>query len=394
MLFAFISLVFLQQKVRLKSEVYKETIQSSYLAFDYLNQAEIPYGELVEFKFTEHKNEKTFITRKHWGAYDLGIVQSTIKNETSQKVALLGNKNSKREALYLQENNQSLVLVGNAKIVGDVILPKRGVKTGNIAGVSYYGDEFVYGTIRYNAGKLPVIHTIEYLKQFVQGVFFDDMKSFDIQEGMLLKQAFTDETLLFETPVNLDLQNLSLQGNLVVVSATKIRVHSSVNLQNVILMAPEVVVESGVKGSFQILATQKVLIKSKAELLYPSSIVLLDNSEQEKAAYEEARIQIQEQAQVRGSVVYNAQKKGNNYKTQVFVAKGAKITGEVYCNLNLDLRGKIDGFVYTNNFITKEAGGIYLNHIYNGQIDAKSISEHYSGLLIGNTMLKVARWIE
>ena len=63
-LFAFISLVFLQQKVRLKSEVYKETIQSSYLAFDYLNQAEIPYGELVEFKFTEHKNEKTIATNK------------------------------------------------------------------------------------------------------------------------------------------------------------------------------------------------------------------------------------------------------------------------------------------------------------------------------------------
>ena len=48
----------------------------------------------------------------------------------------MGSHNNKRKALFLKDNNQPLKLVGDTRIVGDVVLPQRGVHSGNIAGTS------------------------------------------------------------------------------------------------------------------------------------------------------------------------------------------------------------------------------------------------------------------
>ncbi len=46
------------------------------------------------------------------------------------------NKRDQLAALYLKDNNKPLVLVGGTRIDGKAYLPKRGVKSGNIAGYS------------------------------------------------------------------------------------------------------------------------------------------------------------------------------------------------------------------------------------------------------------------
>ena len=137
---AFISLIYLQKKVAQKEVLFKETIHHTNLAFNYLDKADVVYDTKSELTFSEYDYENTSIQRKHWGIYDIVTVEARLKNEVFQKTGIMGGKASSRKALYLQETNKPLVLVGNTKIKGNVLLPKRGVKGGSIAGTSITGQ--------------------------------------------------------------------------------------------------------------------------------------------------------------------------------------------------------------------------------------------------------------
>lgn len=392
-LFAFISLVYLQTKVRLKSELHKETIQNVYQAFDYLSQKKVfPYQEQTTLKFTDFDKEETQLIKKRWGLFDLAIATSKINNERFQKTAIIGNHQINRKALYLQENNQPLVVVGTTKITGNVILPKRGVKTGSIAGTSYYGEKLIYGNINTNANRLPTIENLEYITQLSKGLPFQDYESLNLEDGVEMHQTFEKKTLLFETLNELRLNNMSLEGNIVLISSSKIRVFPSAKLNHVILIAPEVVFESGFIGNCQVFASKNITIKDNVKLSYPSGLTVIDQSQNNNDS--EEKIRISKGADVRGVVVYHSTNKVNNYNTQIFVEPNAKVTGEIYCNKNLELGGSVDGFVYTNNFIARQYGGTYINHIYNGQINVEAIPEEYNGLFVGELKPKIAAWVD
>ena len=395
-LFAFISLIFLQKKTQLKSELHQEAIHATYLAFDYLKEHDIPYDVETKQSFTEYDFEETTILKKRWGVFDLVIVQITLKNEAFQKVALMGNVNKNRKALYLQENNQPLKIVGNTRIIGDVIVPKRGVNTGNIAGVSYYGDRLVYGRMNITANQLPKVHGIEEIKQLATDPYFENSTYFRLEEGLKIRQSFTKKTLLFESGGLLRLGQMNLQGNIVIRSKTKIHVEASTTLKNVLLIAPEVIIESDVKGNFQVFANKRIHAKENVSLNYPSSLVVIkevdENGTSNQTGYKE--LHIEGGAHVRGAVLFYSFEKKEDYKVEVYIDEKAQVTGEVYCNKNLELRGRVDGFVYTNKFIAKHAGGIYVNHLYNGVINATAISDKYSGLSIDTENKSVAKWIE
>ena len=96
--FAFISLVFLQQKIQIKNSFYKETIQNVQLGFDFLSKNDIVYDEIQEYKFSENEFERTEILKKHWGLFDLVIIKSIIKNEFFQRTGLLGSNNSEKRS--------------------------------------------------------------------------------------------------------------------------------------------------------------------------------------------------------------------------------------------------------------------------------------------------------
>ncbi len=394
-LFAFISLVFLQKKVALKLDLQKETIHTTYLAFDYLKDHKIPYNVETTLSFTDYDFENTSVIKKRWGVFDVASVTSSLRNETYQKVALLGNVNSNRKAIYLQENNQPLVIVGTTKITGDVTLPKRGVKTGNISGTSYYGQELIYGKITTNSNQLPTIQNIAYLRQLLRELPIENQEYFRLKQGSNFAQSFTKNTKVFESEVDLELRNLSLQGNIVIISKSKIKIEATARLENIILIAPEVIIESNVKGSFQVFANKKIHIKQDVELNYPSSLVLLkQGGDIIPELSDSPAIQIDNKSTIKGVILYHNKSKASNYNTQVLIDEKARITGEVYCNKNLDLKGTVNGFVYTNNFIAKQSGGVYINHLFNAQIDATAISKKYNGLFIDTENRQVAKWIE
>ncbi len=73
------------------------------------------------------------------------------------KTAIIGGKFSTETTpvLYLQETQNGLSLVGTTAIKGVVFLPSQGVKTGYIAGNSFYGAKLIDGATEKSKTSLP-----------------------------------------------------------------------------------------------------------------------------------------------------------------------------------------------------------------------------------------------
>ncbi|WP_412560653.1 hypothetical protein [Winogradskyella sp. MIT101101] len=189
-----------------------------------------------------------------------------------------------------------------------------------------------------------------------------------------------------------------LTGHILIQSETKIIVHQSSNLKDVLLIAPEIEIRDNVVGNFQAVATKKIVIGSNVQLNYPSALVI---SEKQKIVQEGGTNQISEQnaividenSSIKGSVVYLGQEKHNNYKAQIELKENSTIYGELYCNQNVELQGNVYGTVYANNFIANQAGSIYQNHIYNGTIMVNELSQEYIGLMFNDSRKEILKWL-
>lgn len=402
---AFITLVYLQQKLRVKASFFQETVYQATMGFDYVATHGIPYEEELELNFNEEVESNIILIKKHWGIFDVITSKSSVKNEFFQKTSLTGGFTSNKEALYLKENNKPLVLVGNTEIRGNVALPRQGVKRGNIAGNSYYGSQLIYGNTRLSTSQLPMIANKEYIKQLSNGNFLNDnITHFELEENLQKVQSFDESTLLYQSNGSVNLQFVKLTGNIIIRSTTKITISKSAVLKDVILIAPKIEVYDNVRGNFQAFATEQINIGKQCSLEYPTALTIIEkavpivNSEQESITANTQlqttnQITINYNSTVKGIVTYLSESTQNNYKPQIILEEIATIVGEVYCERNFELKGTVKGMVYTDSFVATQFGSVYINHIFNGRIIATELPEEYCGLQLPKTKTNVAKWI-
>ncbi|CAA0251508.1 hypothetical protein [Tenacibaculum maritimum] len=394
-LFAFISLVYLQQKIQLKNVLYKEAIHNVLYGFDFLQNKAIPYEEVKEYQFSENKVEKTEILKEPWGVFDIAYVRSSVKNEFFQKIGLLGGFSGNKDALYLKDNNSPLVLVGNTRIEGDALLPKEGVKLGNISGVSYNGSQLIYGNKGISTSELPKIENIEYIRRFLKKQYINDsVEYFQLEDKLRKTQLFTKGIAVCTSLDNIVVRNVHLKGKIIIQSTRAIKVAASAILEDVILIAPKVELESNTVGTFQVIASENIIVNKGCKLRYPSALVIANDKEESLVQLKERFIAIHERSDIAGIIIYEGSTKGGNFNSQITISEKAVVKGEVYCNENLELLGNVYGTVFTNRFIAKQFGSVYINHIYNGIIANQRLAKEYCGLFMENsTRKKVAKWL-
>jgi hypothetical protein len=383
---AFILYIQLQNNLKAQQNLVAQTIQNTTNGIAYsLQNSQTKTDSVV----LQDNAITTSLKTSQWGLFTKIIAQSNVKNFRFKKVALLGAKKSSI-ALQLSENYKPLVLVGNTTIQGNALLPKQGVKGGNIAGVSYYNTFLINGATQ-NTRPLP-----EFSGEFntyINSVFLQPKSNstfINIEKQRIWENSFYNATnyLYSNNPVSLN--NVKLTGNIVVQSATKIIVDPSAILTDVVLIAPEIEVLQNTTGSFQVLATKNITIHQNVQLNYPSALFInAINTNNDQAS-----MLVKQGAQVNGVLAYINKGEYKNTHTHVFLDKQTTIVGEVFCNSNTELLGKVYGSVYTNNFIAKQSGSIYLNHIYNGEISIDKLPNPYAGLIFDSTLKKaVSKWL-
>jgi len=394
LVFSFISMTFLQKQLSVKSNFYKRAIDNVNEAVWYAQTNEVDYQNPFRMVNNEEKTDSTVIIRSTWGVFDLVKVTSRVHHESFQKSAILGGFIENRPALYLQDLNRPLVLVGDSRIEGNVFLPEKGVKRGSIGGKSYYGSELIYGNRASSGSELPKIVNREHLFNFRQTILEDDhvelLDNFDISS---LTRSFFENTGLISSGETLILDKFDLKGNLVIHSDSLIYVSKDSYLEDVILIAPQIIIEEGTKGIFQALATKRIEVGEQCLLEYPSSLILIEAEQQVDQEKETGQIVVHKNSEIRGVVAYLTNHKEFFNSTQIYIEKDALIKGEIYSEMNVEISGTVYGTVTSKGFVTMHNGAKYQNHIYNGSIVEHHLPKQYAGLQIEDLSRANAKWL-
>lgn len=402
LLAAFILLVHTHKQFQIQKDFIVETTRNSNLGINYTLKNSIRLNDTTTISHKDEDYKSLRVYRDYWGVFEKITSISKIKKKRFEKIALIGSKQADtyRPALYIQDNNKPLVLVGNTKIKGVAYLPKQGVKPGFISGQSYYGSKLIYGSTELSS-VLPKIYneTINQIKSIgIQLSRIPQRQFLNIESGEQYSNSFTEPLKMIFSNNAIDLRDVELTGHILVQSKSKIVVYVSSKLKDVVLVAPEIEIRNNVNGIFQAIASKRIYIGKSVQLSYPSALIVNEKQDVElqgskNQIAEQNSIIVNDNSIIKGLVMYLGQRKPNNYEVQIELKEKAIVYGELYCNENTELKGVVYGTVYTNNFIANQSGSIYQNHIYNGTIIIDELPQKYVGLPFVNSKKEVLKWL-
>lgn len=348
--------------------------------------------ELREVDLYQNGKDIVNISRQNWGLFSIGTSTAYIKKttgiDTLSKTIILGDSESKflEYGLYLTDQIRPLSLVGKTEIQGKVFLPEAGIKRGNIGGETFIGDKMIRGEKVKSETYLPSLDWGEIEKKANElwavseegGVPYDN-----------LNQSFEDETIIFFGK-NITIRDLSLKGNIIIKASEKITVESSSQLEDVILVAPEVIIKNGFQGSFQAYAKDKIEISEYSYLEYPTVLFLSKNANRKDKTF----IKVDSNVRLEG-LILAYEKKYRKHPTHVSIGENSTIVGEVFVKGSVDLRGEVRGSLSCKEFQVKTSSSVYNNFLLDGKILRNELHDKFvSPLIDGTTDWAIVKYIQ
>jgi len=328
----------------------------------------------VSLDLFQQKKDSVALEQKAWGLLDVATVKSWsgqgIYLDSIVKTFLVG-KEAPNYALSLSEGTTPLYVCGTTRVVGTAFLPREGVERGafNVAqGNPYTGDKLIYGK---TALVKPTDMTI-YKERFEELSALQALKANISLEQDSILQPFNHATLILEGG-HFNTANLVLKGNVIVVAEERIEVSANSLLEDVLLVAPEIIIQSGFQGTIQAFAWDSLVVETGVFLDFPSVLSLLPYEERTNFSPE---IIIQEGAEIIGTLMVPSFRY-NTYKSKVTIEPTAKITGQVWVNGVLQHKGLVYGSVFCTEFLLQTSGGVYENYLLNATIDRTLLPKTY-----------------
>ncbi len=314
-------------------------------------------------------------SKKKWGSFTLLTVQAFFKNDTVQKRAFVGPRDTvKKLALVVCDWDEPLKVSGLTLIKGAMELPSAGYKKVTILGNNQLNKPILEGAVSRSSQLLPEVTIGTPIAESENSIGTSLSK---MDKRSLIYNDFKKEPLVIELNKGERLNNMSFKGNVVIKSEDTLYIESSTKLEDVIVQAPKIVIGKGFKGRAQFFAKKEITVEEEVLLGYPSSLVIPAN----KGLFEK-KITLSRDSKIYGGVVINGDTFDEKENNRIIINEKALIIGALYCNGRLQLQGTVRGTVYTHKFQLETKSGNYENVLLNGTIDAIGIPRgfRYSAL--------------
>ncbi|WP_452602794.1 polymer-forming cytoskeletal protein [Pontimicrobium sp. MEBiC06410] len=316
----------------------------------------------------------SYAEKKNWGFYDILMIKTIFKNDTICKIALVGTKekNNTALALYVTDYDKPLKLSGKSRIYGNIKVP-IGKTEQTYINNKINNDVVIKGNEEKSGDKLPKLS-----KNITVPIDDYDKISLETIESEIIINSFENETKVLDLNGITSLNNLTCKGNLILKTNNPVTINATTTLEDIVLMAPKVVIDSGFRGNIQIIANEKVVIKEKAKLLYPSSIYI-------KNDIDSATVDIKKGAKLAGGIVIDGNTYIGSLKRKLTIEEKATIIGDIYCYGRTQVKGEIIGSIYSDRFYLKTKSSQYENVILNATINRDSLPRNFVGLPLFET---------
>ncbi|MEX0313719.1 MAG: hypothetical protein AB3N18_06045 [Allomuricauda sp.] len=372
-----------------------DLIKSTDLALRQAMGQKIQLNDSVSIDLKHEDGIKTLAIKSYWGIFEKYVVVSQFQKNRFIKTGLVGGgRDEDFSALYLKDNDRPMVIAGRTKITGNAYLPKQGIRPGSIRGQFYQYNRPVYGSVKQSSKTLPALDAE--LRNYIKQV---QSQAFGMSGGNAVKFSSRLElTNSFKSPTQfihgdaLRLSGCNLKGNIVIMATHKIMVSNDSNLQDVLLIAPEIEIENRFSGRLQAVASNRIEVGNRVNLEYPSALIVDRGNRPNAKERRRPNIKIESGTVLKGIIAYLEKTEENQFFPQVVISDKASVYGEVFCEKNLELKGDIFGNVTTNAFMAMENGSVYQNHLFGGTINTDFLPQQYVGLLL-NKKKAVAKWL-
>lgn len=357
----------------------------------------LPDNSSTDVDLFNDGNDLVSITKKTWGGYCLIKTEEEVKYSRKSTIALVGKDifESEKLALYMVDKGQFLSVCGKTVIKGESYLPKSGVRQAYIEGKSFSGTKIIDGKIMNSKEELPTLNAnmIGSNRQYLNGQESVSDSLVDINfllKTDTIKNSFYKKTLAFFSSKWVTLSKKVLQGNIRIISTKGVTITNSVQTTDIIVYAPKIEIETGFIGNLQLFANDTIIINDGVRLLFPSLLAVPET--QNAKAY----ISIGKNCNLIGDVLLAFTGEAKNNKLHCLLNTGSAITGRVYCNGSLEIKGAVNGTVYTSGFILRTLGSTYENHLLDAVINFDGLPEFYSGSLINENIerYKTVKWVD
>lgn len=355
------------------------------------------------------KDEKSFslfgadddsvsLKRIPWGIYDIGLAKTYIQHDTLYKAFSIASTvdSAKWAALYLIDEDRPLSVSGNTLILGQVFIPKAGVKEAYVDGQAYKGDKrIVIGTQHNSEKSLPTLQQsrLHLLQTLGTPAKFNDtiLPRTDSMNVSFFKPG---RVINFKKKVT-EIANIRLYGNIILLSDTTIIIENAARLENVLVFARAIQVKDGFTGTCQLFATDSIGVGKNCTFNFPSCLGVIRNHNDKST---QGRIRIGENTTITGAL-FTYEKEKSQLQTLIDIASNVKIYGQVYAMglVQFNKSAEIDGSVFTNRFLYKSTYTTYENYLINIKLDANGLSPYYltSPLFsVSAKTQKVLQWLE
>ena len=329
------------------------------------------------------------ILKKNWGAFT--ILQSTAihRNRAQSKIAMFGSAISPNQTnLYLTENGRPISLCGDARIEGKCYLPKAGLKRAYINGQNYTGGKLIYGTTQPAKRQLPTLQT-GFIDELVQTN--GDINQWDENQDSIIV-SFSDNGIHFLSDHYINIQNMVIKGQVIIEAKDSVFIGRNAIIENAVIKSKVIYIEAGFIGTAQLFASEHIILEEDVTFKYPSVLCLI---EEDFPTDKSSGINIGTGGQVLGTVLLFSKSPNFRKPLQLTVESEAEIDGLAYCAGKTQLKGVINGSLFSEKLFLKTGSSAYENHLLNGKILDQLPSEFVTANLLAETeMLQQIAWLE
>jgi hypothetical protein len=344
-------------------------------------------SSLQPLKLFEDQQDTILASSEYWGLFQLINLEAANRAYSIKKAFLIGCPQGE-SALYLTDRDKPLSLCGNTLLKGTVYLPKAGVRRAYIEGRGFTRNELVEGLSRESGSRLPEVSRV--LLDWsgkLSSDFSRDSVADIARAGDSLVNSFFSRKITLLCSGKATIASGIIKGKVVLMGGKELYINAGCTLEDVIVIAEKITIGDGFQGSGQFFASDSILIGKNCKLRYPSSIAVV------KKAGASPYIGIDEGSVVSGCVAGLVENTGIA-PLRIRIGKDAQVNGTVYCPGFTELRGRVNGSVYTDAFILT-ASGIYENHLLDAEINSSSLPASFAGpfLFAGKKEKKVVKWL-
>jgi len=244
------------------------------------------------------------LKKENWGFYHILRCRATWKNLEWQKTALVGEDIFEQEpvGLYLADHKKYLSVAGDTRLSGNCYLPALGIRRAYIEGEGYKGEKLVYGKIKTSNSQLPKINAqlIHSVSKYLKGNFLSSDSLLDYREISYRSPvvwSFNNKSLVYSSKDALLLSQLDVEGRVIFYSEQSIFVTADNNLEQVIIVAPKVLIADDFKGSIQVFAADSIVIGKNCSLDFPGFVAIINNN------INSCYLQVGESSTIRGGLM-------------------------------------------------------------------------------------------